>query len=320
MDSHVVRWGVLGCADIAIRRVIPAIAVATRNEVVAIASRSLDRAQAAAAQLHIPHAYGSYAELLADDAVDAVYIPLPNSLHAEWTVRAAEHGKHVLCEKPMAPTVAECQQMVSACRTAGVRFMEGFMYRFHPQHARVRALIESGVIGKPSLVRSSFCVLMQRPADDIRFSAELGGGSLMDVGVYAIDAVRWLLGADPVSASGESFVDARGIDLSASAALNFPANVLASVTCSFIANGGGNYEVFGPDGKITVHQAFAQPPGSPARVTWPGGDEAYPADINQHTLMFESFATSLLDNASQAIADDAGIGNIAMIESLRSRG
>jgi predicted dehydrogenase len=361
--ARTVRWGVLGVADIAVRRVIPAIRATSNNTVVAIASRDTARAQSVAASLGIARAYGTYLDLLGDEGVDAVYIPLPNSLHAEWTVRSAEHGKHVLCEKPMAPTVAECEQMVAACRQAGVTFMEGFMYRFHPQHARVRSLIAAGMIGEVRLMRASFCVRMQRPRSDIRFSAKLAGGALMDVGVYAIDAVRWLQAADPVSLVGSTVLDRpasdptsdgaepstraaesdgrpadprglvaepsrvtaepslRAVDLSAAATLTFPSGVLAVVTCSFVAAGGGTYEVLGTSGKITVHQAFAQPPGSPPRVTWDTADgpheEVFAPDIDQHTLMFESFASCLVTGTQMPIQDDAGIGNIRVIEALR---
>jgi xylose dehydrogenase (NAD/NADP) len=317
MGGQVVRWGVLGCADIAIRRLVPAMKATPGNEVVAIASRDLSRAQVAATQLDIPRAYGSYADVLLDDHVDAVYIPLPNSLHAEWTVKAAEAGKHVLCEKPMAPTVAECQQMVDACRRAGVRLMEAFMYRFHPQHARVRALIAEGAIGQPMLMRSSFCVRMRRPPEDIRFSPDLGGGALLDVGVYAIDAVRWLLGGDPLSVSGQLSLGTGGIDVSAAIALAFPEDVLATVACSFVANGGGSYEVLGPEGKITVQQAFAQPPGVAPRVSWTNGEELFEPDIDQYELMLAAFSSSLRNNEPLPIPDESGIGNIAIIESLR---
>jgi xylose dehydrogenase (NAD/NADP) len=180
-SESVLRWGVLGCANIALRRLIPAMHSATGNAVAAIGSRDIQRAQAAAHDLEIPHAFGSYSEVLDDPTVDAIYIPLPNSLHAEWTVRAAEAGKHVLVEKPMAPTVAECERMVAAARSANVRLMEAFMYRFHPQHAKVRELVAGGAIGEVRMLRSAFCVRMQRPPADIRFSPDLGGGALLDV-------------------------------------------------------------------------------------------------------------------------------------------
>src|SRR5919204_5085709 len=214
-SERVVRWGVLGCADIALRRLIPAMHSASGNAVVAIGSRDLERARVAASDLEIPHAYGSYAEVLEDPEVDAIYVPLPNSLHAEWTVRAAEAGKHILVEKPMAPTVSECNRMVAAAHDANVHLMEAFMYRFHPQHAKVRELLADGAIGEVRMLRSAFCVRMQRPPADIRFSPDLGGGALLDVGVYAIDAARWLVGADPLSVRGSVVLDEHGVDVSA---------------------------------------------------------------------------------------------------------
>jgi predicted dehydrogenase len=317
MDRDVVRWGVLGCADIAMRRVIPAMQAAAGTQVVAIASRNLERAEAAATKLGIERYYGDYEDLLKDPSIDAVYIPLPNTLHAEWTIRSASYGKHVLCEKPMAPTVAECQQMVEACRRAGVRFMEGLMYRMHPQHERVRALIQSGAIGTPAIVRSSFCIRLQRPPQDIRFSPTLGGGALLDVGTYALDAARWLAGAEPIAVTGRTVVDAQGVDVSAVADLVFPGDVLASVTCSFVADGGGSYDVYGSSGRIGVQEAFVQRPDYTPRVTWKGGEEVFPAGLDQHRLMFDAFSTAILNGEPQPFPDDAGIGNIAAIAALR---
>ena len=309
----------LGCADIALRRLIPAMHAAAHCEIAAIASRQLGRARKAASELDIPHAYGSYAELLTDDTVDAVYIPLPNTLHAEWTTRAARAGKHVLCEKPMATTAADAAQMVADCRQAGVRFMEAFMYHSHPQHARVRELLAAGAIGAPRLMRSSFCVRMTRPAEDIRNQPELGGGALLDVGVYALDAVRWLLG-EPRAVTGQVVRDARGIDTSTAAALRFDDDVLASVTCSFVASGGGTYEVLGEQGRITVEQAFAMPSEATPRVRWttPDGtfEEVFPV-VDQYALMVEGFARGVLDGGPLPIADDAGVGTIALIERLQ---
>jgi predicted dehydrogenase len=338
-----IRWGVLGCADIALRRLIPAMQRATGCEVLAIASRDADRAREAASQSHIPRVSGSYAELLTDADVDAVYIPLPNSLHAEWTVRAAEAGKHVLVEKPMALSVTECERMLAAAESAGVHLMEAFMYRFHPQHAYVRDVVASGAIGRVHMLRSTFCARMQRPPTDIRFSRELGGGALLDVGVYAIDAARWLAGGEPLSVSGSAVYDANGVDMSAAAVLTFddressavelhasddaaPAasgGLIASVTCSFQAAGGGSYELIGSDGKVTVHQAFPQPPGRPARVTLEaaGSDpviKEFPSEADQYQVMVEAFCASILTGSPQPFAPDSGVGNIRVIESLRN--
>jgi D-xylose 1-dehydrogenase (NADP+, D-xylono-1,5-lactone-forming) len=316
-----VRWGILGVADIARKRVVPAIAASATGEVVAIASRDAARAEAAARQLGIPRSYGAYADLLRDDAVDAVYIPLPNSLHAEWTVRAAEAGKHVLCEKPMARTVAECHAMVAACRRGGVLFMEGLMYRFHPQHARAQEILRSGLIGRPRIVRSSFTVRLGRPPTDIRFDPAVGGGALFDLGVYALDGVRFALGREPTAVTGRVPVDReRAVDLSAAAVLAFDDDVLAVISVSFEAAGGGEYEIIGTDGRVRVRPAYGQQPNVGSAVCWEAGErcgeERFPP-TDQHRLQADAFGRALQTGVPPAIADEAGIGNIAVIEALR---
>lgn len=316
----VLRWGVLSTADIGVRRLIPAMRAARHNQIVALASRNQETAEAVGSGLEIPRRYGRYEDLLADPDVDAVYVPLPNTLHADWTIRAANAGKHVLCEKPMAATVAECRAMLDACRAAGVRFMEGFMYRFHPQHAYVHDLIASGAIGTPTLVRTAFCVRMQRPPEDIRFALELGGGALLDVGVYAIDAARWLAGAALTSAVGQVVYGASGIDTSATTSLAFDNGVIASASCSFVAAGGSTYEVVGPLGKVSVLHAFTQSPGVEPIVRCETADgvreQTFPSTINPYVLMLEAYARAVLDNTEMPIPEDNGITNIAIIRSL----
>ena len=180
-----IRWGILSTANIAVKRFIPG-AQASRNGVVAaIASRDGARASEVAARLGIARSYGSYEELLADPEIDAIYIALPNSLHAEWIVKAAAAGKPVLCEKPLASTSAEAAAAIERCASLGVPLMEAFMYRFHPQHARVRALIDAGAIGELRAVRTAFTFLLEPfPATNVRLNADLVGGALMDVGCY----------------------------------------------------------------------------------------------------------------------------------------
>ncbi len=315
------RWGVLGAADIAIRRVFPAIAGSTFNEVLAIASRDGDRARSVAAVHGIPCSHTSYDALLADPDIDAVYVPLPNALHAQWTIRAAEAGKHVLCEKPMAPTVAECRAMVAACRRHRVLFMEALMYRLHPQHALVRQLVQADAIGTPRLMEASFCVRMNRPDSDIRFDAALGGGALLDLGVYAFDSIRFILGSDPARLTGQLEIDGRGIDVNAAATLTLRNGMLATVAASFEAVGGGTYRVLGNRGWIRVHQAYSQREGVTARVTWDDGEREQEASfplVDQHRLLFDAFAAALLDGVPPAIPDTAGIGNVAAIQAVRA--
>src|SRR6476619_7312578 len=170
------QWGILSAANIARRRFVPG----------------------------IPSAYGSYEELLADPAIDGVYIGLPNSLHAEWTIRAAQAGKHVLCEKPLTRRASEAERMAAACESAGVILMEAFMWRHHPQHAQVRELLAAGEIGEPALVRATFSFAMgaeRRAGPDVRVQPELDGGAFMDVGCYALNAARFLFDAEPIEVS-----------------------------------------------------------------------------------------------------------------------
>ena len=181
------------------KRVLPAFARSTHAELRAIASRSLERARAAAAAAGIPTAYGSYEQLLEDPAIDAVYIPLPNSLHAEWAMKAADHAKHVLCEKPLARTAAEAQKVVDFCRTKGVRLMDGFAWPHHPRTAQLRQVLDGGSLGDVRRVTGTFTFpLSPRNPANIRLCPKLGGGSLLDVGCYPVCAIRWAFGREPV--------------------------------------------------------------------------------------------------------------------------
>src|SRR5258708_6016854 len=198
-----VRWGVLGAANIAVNKVIPAMQLGTHTPVVAIASRDRSRAEAAARRLGIPRAYGSYEELVADPEVDAIYNPLPNHLHVPWSVRAADAGKHVLCEKPIALNAREALELIAARDRAHVLIAEAFMVRAHPQWAAVRELIAEGRIGDLRVVSGHFSYFRRDPGD-IRSNPDWGGGALMDVGCYPITLSRWLFGEGPHAVTGVS--------------------------------------------------------------------------------------------------------------------
>src|SRR2546428_11708210 len=214
------RWGISSTARIGARRVTPALLRSQTGTAVAIASRDLTRAREIAAKFQIPRTYGSYETLLADRDIDAVYNPLPNSLHPEWTIRAAQAGKHVLCEKPLAVDAVQAQTMVDACRKAGVLVQEAFMYRYHPQIGELRRLAASGAIGALWLVRSAVTFTVRRD-DDIRLNASLGGRGLLDVGCYCVSISRLLLGEpQAVTASG---VFEHGVDVRLAGLLSFAA-------------------------------------------------------------------------------------------------
>ena len=192
-----VRWGILGAANIGVRKVIPAMQRGTRSRMIAIASRDLAKAQAAASELGIPRAYGSYEELLADPEIEAVYNPLPNHLHVPWTIRAAEAGKHVLCEKPIALSADEARQLLEVRARTGVQIGEAFMVRNHPQWLAVRELVAAGRIGQLRVVAGHFAYFRRDP-NDVRSVREWGGGGLMDVGCYPISMARLAAGCEPI--------------------------------------------------------------------------------------------------------------------------
>src|SRR6266705_3255775 len=196
-----VQWGVLGAANIAVKKVIPAMQHGEWCEVTALASRNLEKAERFARDLGIPKVYGSYDELLADRSLEAVYNPLPNHLHVPWSIKAAEAGKHVLCEKPLSMTVAEAQQLIAARDRAGVKIGEAFMVRTHPQWLRTRELIRSGRIGVLRSIVGVFSYF-NRDVSNIRNISEAGGGALMDIGCYPITTSRFVFDEEPSRALG----------------------------------------------------------------------------------------------------------------------
>ena len=201
MNQKPIRWGVLGCASIARRMVIPAILEAQDAELVAIASRSLDRAQTIAGQFGAPAAYGSYEELLADPHVQAVYIPLPNNLHQPWSIAALRAGKHVLCEKPIALNAGQAREMQIVAETEGRLLIEALMYRFTPMMRKAMQLIRNGALGEVRAIHSVFSVMMRDDPGNFRLQAALGGGAMYDLGCYCINVQR----ITPTSSSVDTF-------------------------------------------------------------------------------------------------------------------
>jgi len=252
--ARVLRWGILGAARIT-RSVVPALRAAQGHELVAVASRSIDKAREHAAQWSIPQALGSYEALLAAPDVDIIYIPLPNSLHAEWTIRAAEAGKHVLCEKPLALTVDEVDRITAAAERAGVVVAEAFMYRHHPQTLRLKQLIDEGAIGELQLIRSAFTFNLDRPGD-VRRVLDLGGGSIWDVGCYPISLERFLAGAEPREVFGRAIVGSSGIDEGFAGQLMFNDGLYAQFDSGFRAPFRTHAEIVGTTGAITVTRPF----------------------------------------------------------------
>jgi len=323
MSDRVLRWGVLSTANIK-RKVVPATQRADRCEVVAIASRDPESAARAAAEFEIPRAHGSYEELLADPEVDAVYNPLPNHLHAEWTIAAAEAGKHVLCEKPLAMNADEAERMVEACASAGVVLMEAFMYRLHPSWEGVRELVRSGRIGELRSVQSWFSYFNDDPAN-IRNIAEAGGGALYDIGCYTVNLSRMLFGSEPSRIqTSMTFDETMGVDVLTSAVLEFGRGV-AAFTVTTRAETDQRVHVYGTEGRISVGIPFNIPPDRPTEVfVTSGGDPPVAPDTetitfdttDPYTVQAERFARAVLDEEPVPIPVEDSIGNMRAIDEI----
>jgi predicted dehydrogenase len=319
-----IRWGILGTANIAIKRFIPGVRASSNGVVFAIAAREVARAEAIAAQLEIPCAYGSYEALLADPEIDAVYIPLPNAMHAQWTIAAARCGKPVLCEKPLAIDALEAQHVVDECARLGVPLMEAFMYRFHPQHARVRELIASGAIGDVRAVRAAFLFALDPlSVSNVRLSGALAGGALMDVGCYAVNAARMLFGEEPQWASAQwDFREDLGVEVALSGVLGFSDTRMATIDCSFRASGKSSYQVAGTRGRIDVLDAFT--PDAASDVTIVVMDAAGTrrtetlSGIDQYRAEAEAFADTLLNRREVPILPSDAVANMRAIDALKN--
>ncbi len=269
MTDRILRWGLLGTGRIN-RALIAPLRISPRNHLTAVASRDADRARACAAEWGIPRWFGSYEALLADPEIDVIYNSLPNSLHAEWTIKAAQAGKHVLCEKPLAITVEEVDAVAAAARQAGGVVAEAFMYRHHPQTLKVQELIAGGAIGRLRLVRGGFTFPLTRPGD-VRLDPALGGGSLWDVGCYPISFARTAIGAAPAEAFGWQVTGPTGVDLTFAGQLRFPGDVYAQVDSGFQSALRMVMEFVGDAGRITLTNAFK--PDAESRLYLWRGDE-----------------------------------------------
>jgi len=259
------RWGILSTAKIGRKAVIPAIQRSEHGTVVAIASRHGESAQAVADDLGIPQAFSSYEALLADDDIDAVYNPLPNHLHAEWTKKAADAGKHVLCEKPLTLDHTEAAGVIAHCEAAGVVLQEAFMYRFHPQWLRTKQLVDEGRIGELRAVQSWFSYFNDDAAN-IRNVAEYGGGALMDIGCYPISVARWLFGAEPDDVQAIAHHDPMsGVDILTSAMMRF-GTAHATFSVSTRTEPYQRVHVIGTTGRIEVEIPFNAPTDRPTRI------------------------------------------------------
>jgi predicted dehydrogenase len=252
--GKVLNWGILSTAKIN-KALLPALRMSKRSRLLALASRTQEQAAAYAKEQGIPRAYGSYAALLADPEIDVVYIPLPNHLHAEWTIQAVQAGKHVLCEKPLALSLQEIDAVGTAAREHDRIVAEALMYRSHPLMQRVLQIVQAGQLGRLQLVRGSFTFKGASP-DDYRLRPEMGGGSLYDVGIYPLSYARAVLGSEPLEAFGWQVAGPTGVDQSFYAQLRFPGEVFVQFDCSMATPYHVFMEIIGDEGTLIVPQPF----------------------------------------------------------------
>lgn len=321
-EQGLVRFGALGAAKIG-RKVIPGINASSMCRVDAVASRDLGKAEAYAVELSIPRAYGSYEELLADPEIDAVYIPLPNHMHAEWSIAAVRAGKHVLCEKPLAMNALEAESVMHAATDANRHVVEAFMYRLHPSWIRVKELVDSGRIGELATVQSFFSYFNNDP-NNIRNQVGAGGGALYDIGCYCINLSRFLFGSEPVVESATIQRDETGTDTVTSAILAFDRGT-ATFTCSTRLEDDQRVHIYGSKGRISIEIPFNVPTDQPSRISISEGGNL-PNDPRIETEVFEpmdpytsqadAFAELILGLAGPAIPLDDGVRNMKVIDSI----
>jgi D-xylose 1-dehydrogenase (NADP+, D-xylono-1,5-lactone-forming) len=311
-----VRWGILGVAKIN-NRLLPGFRAATRAELTAIASRDLGRAREAARAAGIPTGYGSYEALLDDPTLDAVYIPLPNTLHAEWTRRAADRGKHVLCEKPLTPTASEAADLVAYCRGKGVQLMDGFMWPHHPRTVRLRQLLDSGTIGPIVRVTGTFTFQLHPDPENIRLQPALGGGSLLDVGCYPVYGIRWAFGSEPVGAYARATYE-HGVDVAMTGLVWLADGRTAAFDCGFAQPLRSWLEITGRDASIFVPEMWV--PGTRANylIRREGREQ------EEIVVEGEDQIARMIDNFSQAVqtatpvrpAPDEAVRTLRVLDAL----
>jgi predicted dehydrogenase len=314
-----VKWGILSTAKIGVTKVIPALLQASNCEVVAIASRDINKAKSVAAQFNIAKAYGSYEELLADEEIDAVYNPLPNHLHLPVTLEAMKAGKHVLCEKPIGLNKHEAETLQKETSLhPELKVMEAFMYRFHPQWIKAKELVDNGTIGKVKNIQSFFSYKNVDP-NNIRNKSDIGGGGLMDIGCYCISFPRFILGKEPVEVSGNSVFDKEfKTDVVTSGTLFFEEDVTANFTCSTQLFPYQRVNILSDNGRIEIDIPCNAPLDEPTKVTLylNGEEKVMYFEGNQYTLEGEAFANSILNHTEVPTSLSDAVNNMKVIDAI----
>jgi predicted dehydrogenase len=326
------RWGILGTGNIANQFTI-GLHTCERGVAVAVGSRNRPTAHEFAARHHISRAYGSYEELVADREIDAIYISLPNSLHAPWTIKALEAGKHVLCEKPLAMDAAEAQRMFDAARKAGKLLVEAFMYRSHPLTLAIVEAVKSGQIGQLRLIRTSFCYRTRKIEGNVRFVPSLGGGGLMDIGCYCINFARLFAGAEPSAVHAVAAFHPSGVDELAAGTLTFPSGIVSTFACGMSVQADNTAYLCGSEGYIEIpvpwkptagNSKFILSAGVPPKMDNPGATPPPPRSVreiespgNMYGLEADEFAAAALDGKIPRITEADSLGNMRVLDSMR---
>lgn len=316
------NWGILGTAKIAMEKVIPAMAGSELQQVSAIASRSPEKAKAAAEKLGIPTAYGSYEELIADPAIEVVYIPLPNHLHAEYTLKCMEAGKHVLCEKPVALKEEEVLRMIATQKERGVKAGEAFMVRTHPQWIKARELVQSGALGRLQLIQGVFSYYNANP-ENIRNIPGAGGGAVWDIGCYPVTTARFVLGEEPLRVVSQIEYDADfGTDKLVNVLMEFPsAQLTFSVSTQLVPH--QRMRFFGEKKELEIKIPFNAPNDRPCAIRLHAGDihqeegETLSFDTcDQYRLMTEAFSRAVIDDTAVAVPLEDSLANTRVLEAI----
>jgi xylose dehydrogenase (NAD/NADP) len=314
------RWGVISAAQIGLNHVIPAIQRSTNGRVVCIGTPRRDQVRDRAEKLGVPRVYDQHQAVLEDPEVEAVYIPLPNSMHREWTIRAAEAGKHILCEKPMGLTAAECREMIAVCRERGVRLMEAFMYRFHPQQAAIQELLADGCLGETKMVRGAFTFRLDlADTRNIRLSRELWGGALMDVGCYCINAARAYFGSEPKSVLASARIPAElGVDTTLHGLLEFESGTAPFVVSLEMASQ-PQVEIVGDRGRLEIPGCFTPGEAPAPLILNTGGkrEERLIEGANSYLKQVEAFAAAIRAGSDLLLPPEDATANMRVIEAIR---
>jgi D-xylose 1-dehydrogenase (NADP+, D-xylono-1,5-lactone-forming) len=319
INEQPVRWGVIGCAGIAINQVIPAMEGAALTALVGIASRSLSKAETTAERFGIPKAYGSYEALLADPEIEAVYIPLPNGLHAEWSIKALRAGKHVLCEKPITVNAVEARALEAVRDETGLYCLEAFASRFNPVQLKAVEIVATGAVGAPRFVHTvaSFLMASQNP-DDVRLQADIGGGALYDIGCYAVDAQRRLVGRMPRTAwATMQWSERFDVDLAGTAMLDYGDGLMGTLQWGFNAPWGGPFSLIGEKGHLTGPYGWGTPKGEPAILLQAGGAAEkliVEEGMNGYTAEVQDLSEAIRGVHAPAFASESLVDNMRILD------